>query len=260
MKKLIIVGDSFGANYVEQMNSHIDEVSSNEAKVMEKWQYIKPFPIWPELVAQHFNCSLTNISISGIGNWALYSIALDTILKEKDFKLIIVWSASNRVNFEDPNTTNKLGPWSKRYDGHYRDGKYYTDLPTLLPPRGNIRGYLRYVYSLQEICKSKNIDVHMFQSVHPINRLDYHGDHYYSKDTYVNMGMDLLNSPYYDKIDKSIFPDFPGDRIFGGSSQSMTDILFKAGNEKSIISKKDHHPNEFGSKVIADHVTKYLHD
>ena len=88
MKKLIIVGDSFGANYVEQMNSHIDEVSSNEAKVMEKWQYIKPFPIWPELVAQHLNCSLTNISISGIGNWALYSIALDTILKEKDFKTI----------------------------------------------------------------------------------------------------------------------------------------------------------------------------
>ena len=255
MKKLIVIGDSFGANYVKQMNNAFDEVSSNEAKVMQKWTYIKPYPIWPELVAKHLNCSLTNISTSGIGNWALYSQALDMIVKEKDFKLIVVWSASNRIYFEDPETTKKLGPWSQRYDEHYREGEFYTQLKTITPPLGNIRSYLRYVYSLQEICKSKNIDVHMFQSVHPINRLDYHGNPYYSKDTNVKMGMELLNSPYYDKIDKSIFPDFPGDNIFGGSSQSMTDILDR---DKHIISKKDHHPNEEGQQVLAKHVISRL--
>ena len=86
MKKLIVIGDSFGANYVKQMNNAFDEVSSNEAKVMQKWTYIKPYPIWPELVAKHLNCSLTNISTSGIGNWALYSQALDMIVKEKDLQ------------------------------------------------------------------------------------------------------------------------------------------------------------------------------
>ena len=259
MKKLIVVGDSFGSNYIEQMNSNTpdfrwdlkgDYKTNNE---QPKWTYINPFTIWPELVAKHLNCSLTNFSSSGLGNWAIYSLALDSIISEKELeKLIVVWSGMNRVNFENPDTKDKLGPWYKRYDGHYRDGEYYTELPTPLSPRGNIKKYLRYVYSLQEICKSKNIDVHMFQSVHPINRLDYHGNPYYSKDTNVKMGMDLLNSPYYDKIDKSIFPDFPGDITFGGSSLSMTDLMKTKDN--LTINKKDHHPNEDGQQVLAKHV------
>ena len=84
--------------------------------------------------------------------------------------------------------------------------------------------------------------------------------YYYSKDLSIKVGIDLLDSPYYNKIDKLIFPDFPGDRIFGGKSQSMSNLMAKVGWKKCAINDIDVHPNEFGSKVIADHVTKYLHD
>ena len=91
MKKMIVVGDSFGSNYVEQMNSNtpdfrwdlIGDMSTNEDK-QPNWKYIKPFPIWPEIIAKHLNLSLTNLSSSGLGNWAIYSMALDTIMSKKE--------------------------------------------------------------------------------------------------------------------------------------------------------------------------------
>lgn len=252
MSKLIVIGDSFCDNYAERMNQNIDVVSSNEPKVLTKWKPIKRFPIWPEIVADRLKMTLVNHSFSGIGNWAIYSIALDAIMSNKGYsKFIVVWSGSNRINFEDPEETIT---WMKRYDGHYRDGVFTKEITT--SPRGNIKSYLRYVYSLQEICKVKNVDITMFQSVHPFNRKDFHNKDYYSKDTYVKMGIDMLDSPYYNKIDKSIFPDFPGDEAFGGTSLSMTDLMKMKDN--LTISKLDHHPNEFGSKVIADHVIKHL--
>ena len=38
----------------------------------------------------------------------------------------------------------------------------------------------------------------------------------------------------------------------------MSNLLAKVGWKKSAINDEDRHPNEFGSEVIADHVTKYL--
>lgn len=251
MKNLIVVGDSFGANYVNQMND-----LANKGK-NKTWNIINEFTTWPELVANKLKLNLINNSYSSIGNMAIYAIALDSIVTQKDFKLIVVWSSSNRINFEDPNLNSTLGTWSKRYDGHFRDGRYNIELKNMTPPRGNIRSYLRYIYSLQEICKSKNIDVKMFQSVHPINRKDFNGNPYYTSEEYIDMQNDLLNSPYYNKIDKHIFPDFPGDKFVISESKSMTDILKEIGKdnyEKTMISKRDHHPNKYGSEVIADHI------
>ena len=250
MNKLIVVGDSFCANYVNQMNQLFIEGKN------KTWDVIESFPIWPEIVANKLNLNLINKSYSSIGNMAIYALVLDAIVTEKKFKLIVVWSSSNRINFEDPDLNTTLGTWSKRYDGHFRDGKYNIELKNMTPPRGNIRSYLRYVYSIQEICKSKNIDVKMFQSVHPINRKDYNNNDYYSKDEYKNMEKDLLNSPYYNLIDRNIFPDFPGDMTFDYTSSSMTDILKKNDIKKTQINKKDHHPNQYGSEVIANHILK----
>ena len=47
MKKLIVVGDSYCVNYVDQMNRGQFKDSN--------WEYIEPFPIWPEIVSNHLN-------------------------------------------------------------------------------------------------------------------------------------------------------------------------------------------------------------
>jgi hypothetical protein len=235
--KLVVVGDSYCVNYVNQMNQGQFKDSN--------WKYIEPFPIWPEIVSNHLNLPLVNLSIQGLGNWAIYSIALDAIVSEKDIgKLIVVWSGSNRINYEDPDKKHWASKNDERESGTH--------------PKGNIRAYLRYVYSLQEICKIKNVDVIMFQSICPIVRREKWNHPHFSKDYGIKVGMDLIESPYFTKIDESVFPNFPGDRVFGGKSISMSNLLAKVGWKKCAINDEDRHPNEFGSEVIADHVTKYL--
>ena len=55
MKKLIVVGDSYCVNYVDQMNRGQFKDSN--------WEYIEPFPIWPEIVSNHLNLPLAIISV-----------------------------------------------------------------------------------------------------------------------------------------------------------------------------------------------------
>ena len=73
----------------------------------------------------------------------------------------------------------------------------------------------------------------------------------------IELGNHLLDSPYYKKIDRSIFPDFPGHTDLDG--KCFIDVMSKDNNnEKSVLNKIDQHPNEFGNKLIAEYVKGLL--
>lgn len=247
---IVVVGDSYCMNYVADCNNKLSAIKNvwltqnrplkDLSPNLSEWKYMEPFPIWPDIISKHLNLPLINLSQQGLGNSAIYSKALDIIVSDNDIKkLIVVWSGTERISYEQP------GGWWKRYDETYLDGKIQKGID--VPIKGLLNDYLRYIYSLQEICKSKNIDVLMCQSVNIV---------IYDKWS-IELGNHLLDSPYYKKIDRSIFPDFPGHTDLDG--KCFIDVMSKDNNnEKSVLNKIDQHPNEFGNKLIAEYVKGLL--
>ena len=234
---IVVVGDSYCMDYVADCNN---KQAGGWLEHLSEWEYMEPFTIWPDIISKHLDLRLINLSQQGIGNSAIYSKALDIIVSDNDIKkLIVVWSGVNRISYEQP------GNWWKRYDETYLDGKIQKGID--VPIKGLLKDYMRYIYSLQEICKSKNIDVLMCQSVNIVNYNEWS----------IELGNHLLDSPYYKKIDRSIFPDFPGHTDLDG--KCFSDVMSKDNNyEKSMLNKIDQHPNEFGNKLIAEYVKGLL--
>lgn len=274
--KLVVVGDSYCMNYIKMRNqTHLENkepylLHYDDKTIEHEWQYKKEFKLWPEIVAQYYNLDLINLSESGAGNYSIFSMALDSIVTKKPKKLIVVWSGWDRFDFEADEVQMKIRLISNskiikhnhslrpknntrtawiRYHGIYTQSneKYNTNCLDEIKEVGafsmsaSINMFMRLVYSLQETCKSLNIDLQMFQSVRPFSTvLD---NEMASKK--------IISDPYIDKIDENIFKGFPTLDYIGG--KCFSDILHTK-DFRFRISEHDGHPNEEGHKKIASYV------
>jgi len=274
--KLVVVGDSYCMNYIKMRNkTHLENnepyvlyIDDKEAKL--EWQCRKEFELWPEIVAKYYDLDLINLSESGAGNYSIFSMALDSIVTMKPKKLIVVWSGWDRFDFEADEVQMKrrlisnskiikskftLRPKNNtrtswvRYHGKYinNNDKYNTNCLDEIKEVGafnmsaSVNMFMRLVYSLQETCKSLNIDLKMFQSVRPFSTILDNK----------TAAKKIISDPYIDKIDDNIFKGFPTIDYIGG--KCFSDILHTR-DFRFRISEHDGHPNEEGHKKIAEYV------
>lgn len=279
--KLLVVGDSYCMNYIKMRNTvHIENKEpyilwDPHRKITREfdWYYMKEFDIWPDIVANYYEMDLINLSESGAGNYSIYSTALDAIVSNKIDKAIIVWSGFNRWEFEAEylnlsrrvykngeliTSGDKIYPkgqarstWMRYHNNEYwgveQNVKYRTNVLDDLSKNGafglkaSVNTFLRLTYSMQQVCKSLNIELKMFQSVRPL------------KTTTLNKeaAKIMLKDPYLDKIDNESFKGFPTIDYIGG--ECFSDVIY-TDDAKYKISKYDGHPNEEGQKKIASYV------
>ena len=245
-----------------------------------KWGQQDEFKLWPEIVAEKTNCDLINLSESGAGNLSIYSMALDYIVSNKVDKAIIVWSGLGRWEFEALDLklkkrlyrngeligeykTGKLIPKNNtrstwlRYHNHivnkeldeHNNFEHQTNELDRLSEAGafslttSVYNWFRLIFSMQEICKSLNIDLKMFQSVRPLKSVKEN----------VEASKIIIKDSYLPKINEKIFKGFPAIDYIGGTC--FSDILRETKKDgKYTISELDKHPNKEGHKLIAEYV------
>lgn len=296
--KLLVVGDSYCMNYIRMRNkSHGKSSWTNEPyevfdakeKKIKRYDWIEQeeFKLWPEIIAEEWNCNLTNLSESGAGNESIYSMALDYIVSNKVDKAIIVWSGFGRWEFEaeylklqkrlfrngeviSHQLTGKILPKNNtrtawlRYHNHGAPVKkedernnieHQTSQLDSVANAGafslkvSVYSWFRKVYAIQQICKSLNIDLTMAQSVRPLKS--------YNENILASKFM--ITDPYLNKIDDTIFKGFPAINYIGG--KCFTDVLTYEGHGNDLekrhkyhLSSYDNHPNELGHKKIAEYI------
>ena len=80
-KKLIVSGCSYTDDYATTQN-------------------LKPFPLWPELLAEKLDMECINVGKVAFGNKAIYSTLIDQVVSQKNVGLVIsMWSEFQRVSF-----------------------------------------------------------------------------------------------------------------------------------------------------------------
>ena len=293
--KLLVVGDSYCMNYI-RMRNHIHsgqwpngttrkesyelfDWKTKKVKQFE-WHPMNECKLWPEIVAEHYNMDLVNLSESGAGNTSISAMALDYIISNKVDKAIIVWSGFGRWEFEalqiklkkrlfrngeligDYKTgnikpkNNTRSAWL-RYHNHakdknldeYNNFQHQTNEFDNLAKVGafsletSVYTWFRLVFSMQEICKSLNIDLKMFQSGKPLKT---HAEN-------MEAAKIMIKDPYLSKINDKIFKGFPAINYIGGTC--FSDILREIQKDsKYTISELDKHPNEEGHKLLAEYV------
>ena len=280
MDKLLVVGDSYCMNYIKMRNRlHLENKEpyilyhpTLNVPTEFEWKYTKEYPIWPEIVAKKYNMNLINLSESGAGNYSIFSMALDAIVKEKPDKLIVAWSGWDRFDFEaeevkmktrivsnkiEKSETFYLKPknntrtaWIRYHPqpwGNPNDEKNNTSCLRDIENVGGfkmvagVNMFMRLAYSLQETCKSLNIDLKMYQSVRPFSTVE-------DKREAVKL---VLRDLFLDKIDDKIFKGFPILNYIGGSC--FSDIIY-TNDRIHNISYYDGHPNKTGHEKIAEYV------
>jgi hypothetical protein len=280
-KELVVVGDSYCVDYAAMRNlEHIKQDQKyivhygNGTKEIE-WKYMESFPLWGEIVAKELNLKFINLSQSGAGNDHMFAVALDYILKNKKNigKIIIAWSGTFRIDFENPlqlpdqwvklNTVIPKGLLT--HQDNVVSALKDCNIPNIT---GQINKFFRYVYSLQIILESLNIDYYMIQSINErpydmsfkddptpkrndyVDQYDYNNRiHLSHTDPYdYHAAKLLLKNSYFELINEDKFIGWPLWPNIGGFTMME---LIHTKNLENHINKYDGHPNENGNKLIA---------
>ena len=274
-KELVIIGDSFCIDYVSWRNiSHANGENpyivvntKNESEFINqvhKWKYIKPFPIWGEIIAKELNLKLVNLSQSGAGSDYVFAKTLNYITKNKKKigKVIIVWSSFQRFDFELTNSKVNMKHWEFKWlslnptllmgESSHKEYELLKDTVInnlnkldALPIDSGINKFFRYAYALQTILESFNIDYNMIQSVR---------DWFLCREDYIHSAKVFLNNQYCELINEDKFIGYPLHPLLGGFN--MVEILLDGDpiNKKNHINKYDKHPNKNGNKLIAKRI------
>ncbi len=234
-------------------------------------EMICDWPKWPELLAKKLDMDYINLGQSGAGNEYIYSTLLEQILKTEDKSTIGLvmpaWSQCQRKDFQ----TGYTGTWKqKRIDG---DG----DVMSF------VRKDLRYMISLQFICKHFNIPLKMFQMISLFDGF-ITGLSKTDAEVYKNKNNPLFERTYKYVANKTTKEDrlkcnkimieyepyinvknFIGwpciPRIGGFHIEEKTLWYDEEGNgfkEKLIVSNLDVHPNGKGHEKIAEFLYERL--
>ena len=178
-KKLIVSGCSYTDDYATTQN-------------------LKPFPLWPELLAEKLDMECINVGKVAFGNKAIYSTLIDQVVSQKNVGLAIsMWSEFQRVSFymgegNLPKGIDEKMLWSCFHpDRDYLEGEwhdqFYDDAEKnpakkdyvykvskvirengLGGMKGGTYDSIRMMYSFQTICESLDIPHLQVQGCIPI--------------------------------------------------------------------------------------------
>lgn len=293
-KKICLIGGcSFATDYVSFLNQKYHDqdrpvILENGDYSTEKHEYIQPFKIWPQQIADDLNLFMINTAERGIGNWGIYSKTLDALFKNLgNIKQVIVqWSRWDRQDLEvewvqgstkiennqpipDSETIHKISYpkngdrslWLKFNSGSYSvtGGAYIFDLYEaykknhVLNLQHFIMKFYRLAISMQTICDSLGISCIQLQGTAPLHvgflQDIYHLSFREVRDKFIE---DVYMSYYFDKIDPKKFIGWPLIPEMGGFS------LWDKLEAEDFISENDKHPNHNGNQKFIDIIRNHL--
>lgn len=250
-KKLIVSGDSF-ADY--------------------RYTSTHGFTVWPDILGEMLDMEVINMGNCGSGNEYIYSSLLDCFAKEDNIGLVIaMWSESCRIDFEVPlEEKNRKLSWGRRgwrvIVSLRKNKEIWEDVvATFFRKHGyyqlhaRTKKSMRFMYSFQEIMKNRNL-----------NFLQVAGCGLESPMDSNELSKLILDSPYFDLIDKKYFVGWPMVDSIGGKcisdylkqkdptrTKNIIDGTKVSDDDGDMISPvKDFHPNKLGHEQIA----KVLYD
>ncbi len=189
------------------------------------------WPKWPELLGKKLNMKVENLAHSGAGNEYIYSSLLDGIEIHKPDIVIAAWSQTQRKDYKI------RGRWTNMLFDNYGDIDYFLDKT------------FRWWYSLQEICKLKNIKLYQVQML-PLYTSNTHQDLKKAEKELVSRL--IHKNIYFNKIDDN-FLGYPCDERLDG--YNIKEKVLKGYGEEGRpyqISQFDTHPNKKGHELIAE--------
>ena len=228
------------------------------------------WPKWPELLSKKLGMDYINLGQNGGGNEYIYSSLLEQILKTEDKSQIGLvmpaWTQCQRKDYQ----SGYAGRWvQKRIDP---DGDVFSYL----------RKDLRYMISLQLICKHFNIPLKQFQMLNLFDGfisglMKTDAEVYANKDnpdfdrrykyTAVRsaredrMECNKIMLEYEPFIDIENFIGWPSVPRIGGFFVEQKTLWHNEDgdhNENRLVSKRDVHPNGLGHKKIAEFLYERL--
>ena len=220
------------------------------------------WPMWPELLAEKLDMDFINLGHSGAGNEYIYSSILHQVAETNldDIGLVIpAWTQAQRKDIKVRDVWKHLDV--------VRNHFYEADINVHGDMKSRIEESILLYYSLQEICKSKNIPLYQFQMLvmgdgfnwDPLIRKVY-----YDKKAHTKLLQFIYQNPYYNEIDDN-FLGWPTYNFLGGFN-IITDVLHghTTGQNsdnmpyddqlrlKTQISDIDVHPNAAGQIKITE--------
>jgi lysophospholipase L1-like esterase len=215
------------------------------------------WPHWPELLAEKLDMDCINLGYSGAGNKHIYTSLVDQIqiMDPNDIGFVMAgWSQAQRIDIKVRDVWKNVDtpPQNPSYTVH--DIARYGDITH------RVEESIMLYYSLQEICKSKNIPLMQVQMI-PIfqgynwNMITMQRDEpdATSEETLLHT---IFNSIYIDTIDDT-FIGWPTElsiggfniqmKVLGGDRLDLNDYRMQY-----VISRYDDHPNAKGQIKIAE--------
>ena len=255
-KELVVIGCSFTEAYsCEHINGiRYVHVSDDKMPGHVRYDNLEPYKVWGLHVAEKLNLKYVNLAKSGAGNDLIFAEALDYVSAnhKKIGKVIIQWSGILRMDFEEDldNKWIQLNPGTKPSPGFERG---FEDIISVLhkhqiPNRtSGMNGWLRKVYSLQNIFKQLDVDYHFVTGILELNE----SMGYYDWDFKCTQA--LRESQYFDLIDKKRYIGWP---VYSGLNGFCFQDIIRAYPEnndfKYWVSEADGHPNKLGHEKIAE--------
>jgi len=241
MVKIVIGGCSFSdPNYISRIEKDYDTS-------FKKW-------------FEYLDGDVVSVAKSGINNGEMINRVIDHIMfNDTDVAIVALtdWMRFNIINLRfsaDIMLKRTYDPfWEKYIDpalikiADEMLGRF--DLPkhvlTIEIVKYCITLTYRQIITLSEICKSKNIDLHIFQMI-DLNVL---------REIDKEFNDTLLGHRYFEYLwenESANIIGFPFIRSAGGII--VDDFIPRQGR----ISESDHHPNELGHKIIAEWVNEKI--
>lgn len=244
-----------------------------------------PYTMWPEFLGLDLNLNVLNLGKSGNSNYMIYRSILDAINKYEDRvdTIAVFWSGWDRTeifhywNFQSLHYLAYHSDKSLELDDSIYPTNYWVVNAGLdkwlhafknsflwdpyLFIKESINQSLILMQSLLEICKSRNIKCILYQGVNPmdlglLNRFtptitgNPHNKEF-SNIQILNALKQCSSFKYLEENHNNIigWPFFPE---LGG--YHFDSLRYSPGStEHYWVSKKDHHPNVNGQRIIADH-------
>jgi hypothetical protein len=218
---------------------------------------IDPFPSWPELLAKKTGKEIINTAKCGSGNRRIYQTVLNELLKHDDVEQVIVgWTEWTRQDFLVEGGFNGDGWHSiipRKTDEKDRVTKakvvdekvlfeFYMNAFNFDFPKPNqiVAENLNNFYSLQCICKERNIKLNMFQMLYPINSMFADDDEKMNTIYQMQFFKSVLSHSLLLEMD-NCFWGWPVFEHLGG--MNLTKYLTKK-NLYHRVSHLDAHPNK----------------
>ena len=228
-------------------------------------EMICDWPKWPELLAKKLDMDYINLGQNGAGNEYIYSSLLEQILKTKD---------KSQIGLVIP-------AWTQCQRKDYQSGYKGTWIQKRIDPNGDVMSFvrkdLRYMISLQIICKQFNIPLKQFQMISLFdgfisglsktdaevyqNRDNPNFERRYKYNPHKGtledrMKCNKIMTEYEPYIDVKNFIGWPCSQRIGGFHIEQKTLWYdeegNGFNEELLVSKLDIHPNGKGHKKIAE--------